>query len=322
MSSEEIMRVLQDLFELGFITYHRTDSTRVSDAGMAVAREYITEKLGDKYFRPRRWGEGGAHECIRPTRPVDEQTLRDLINEGVIEPVRRLEPRHFAVYDMIFRRFMASQAAPARVARARLRANLKLVGYVGGERREVQVNNIEAGEVYVLGIEGTFDGYLRFYVNVPLIDRDTLRSLSSIVCKPPLPKEKGKKRTVYPCEIRLVWIGKEGTLLSEADAVRKMKERRIGRPSTYAKIMDTIKKRRYVEHNRVLVPTILGMEVSRYLLRKYGEFVTEEKTRELEERMRAVEEVGEDGYSLFVKLLTDIFSEMVEIEKRMVSPKS
>ncbi len=322
MSSEEIMRILQDLFELGFITYHRTDSTRVSDAGIAVAREYITEKLGDKYFRPRRWGEGGAHECIRPTRPIDEQTLRDLINEGVIEPVRRLESRHFAVYDMIFRRFMASQAAPAKVAKARLRADIKLVGYVGGKRREVSISVADAGEAYVLGVGDTFDGYLRFYVNVPLVDVRVLEKLKGVVCRPPPPREKGKKRVVLPCEIRFVWIGREGTLLSEADAVRMMKERRIGRPSTYAKIMDTIKKRRYVEHNRVLVPTILGMEVYRHLLKKYREFVTEEKTRELEERMRTVEEVGEDGFTLYVKLLKDIFGEMKEIEKRMVTAKS
>jgi len=322
MSSEEIMRILQDLFELGFITYHRTDSTRVSDAGIAVAREYITEKLGDRYFRPRRWGEGGAHECIRPTRPIDEQTLRDLINEGVIEPVRRLESRHFAVYDMIFRRFMASQAAPAKVAKARLKADIKLVGYVGGERHEVRISDVDAGEAYVLGLEDTFDGYLRFYVNVPLVDTGVLEKLRGVVCRPPPPRERRKKRVVHPCEIRFVWIGKKGTLLSEADAVRKMKEKKIGRPSTYAKIMDTIKKRRYVEHNRVLVPTILGMEVYRHLLKKYREFVTEDKTRELEERMRTVEEVGEDGFTLYVKLLTDIFGEMREIEKRMMGAKS
>jgi len=323
ISSEEIMRILQDLFELGFITYHRTDSTRVSDAGIAVAREYITEKLGEKYFRPRRWGEGGAHECIRPTRPIDEQTLRDLINEGVIEPVRRLEPRHFAVYDMIFRRFIASQAAPARVAKAKLTARIKLVGYVGGERREITIEDLDAGEVYLLGLEGTFDGYLRFYVNIPLVDTSVLEKLGSIICRPPPPKErKTKKRVVHPCEVRFVWIGREGTLLSEAEAVRLMKERRIGRPSTYAKIMDTLKRRMYVEHNRVLVPTILGMEVYGHLHRKYKEFVTEDKTRELEERMRMVEEVGKDGFTLYVKLLSDIFGEMKEIEKRMAASKS
>ncbi|HIC97361.1 MAG TPA: reverse gyrase, partial [Aquificaceae bacterium] len=69
------MKLAQDLFERGFITYHRTDSTRVSDAGMGIAGEFINEELGKDFFKPRKWGEGGAHECIRPTKALSSEEL-------------------------------------------------------------------------------------------------------------------------------------------------------------------------------------------------------------------------------------------------------
>ncbi|RLE61942.1 MAG: reverse gyrase, partial [Thermoprotei archaeon] len=68
---DEVMRLAQDLFEMGLITYHRTDSIRVSDVGRAIAREYIREQFSEDDFKPREWSKEGAHECIRPTRPID-----------------------------------------------------------------------------------------------------------------------------------------------------------------------------------------------------------------------------------------------------------
>jgi len=287
LPTQRAMQILQELFELGFITYHRTDSTRVSDTGKAVAREYMQEILGsdaDKYFRPRSWGEGGAHECIRPTRPIDAERLRSLIEEGIIEPVRRISRTHFAVYDLIFRRFMASQSTPAKVRRVRGVLLLEAV--------------LDSGEEVDLGEQGfevveeiMFDGFNRFY------------------------------RVIYvrrPPEEGLYEVGKELFQLKEwytqplhtyASIVREMKEKEIGRPSTYAKIVDTLFKRKYVALSRSrsgIVPLLLGEKVYQYLTSRYGGLVSEERTRVLERKMRSVEEGKVDYYSLVTELLEEL----------------
>jgi len=106
----ETMRVLQELYELGFITYHRTASTRVSSHGIEIARAYLRANGLEGLFNPRSWGEGGAHEAIRPTRPVDDIEA-ECLQMGI--PLTR---KHYEAYRIIFRRFLASQMSPSSVA--------------------------------------------------------------------------------------------------------------------------------------------------------------------------------------------------------------
>jgi Reverse gyrase len=73
---DRIMQILQELFESTLITYHRTDSTRISPLGISIAKDYISQKFGENYFIARSWGEGGAHEAIRPTRPLDSRYVK------------------------------------------------------------------------------------------------------------------------------------------------------------------------------------------------------------------------------------------------------
>lgn len=110
----------QDLFEAGLITYHRTDATRVAPEGMALARRLIEARFGPEHARPRPWGEGGAHEAIRPTRLLWPE---DLEEAGLLAALP-LSEAHGRLYSLIFRRFLASQMAPARVREKRLRACL------------------------------------------------------------------------------------------------------------------------------------------------------------------------------------------------------
>ncbi len=280
--SAQAMKILQDLFELGFITYHRTDSTRISDVGISVAREYLSEELGDEYrqyFHPRRWGEGGAHEGIRPTRPVDAQTLRKLISEGIIEPVRRLTRDHYRVYDLIFRRFIASQCRAAKVMREDVEAEISVV-LSNGEL-------INLGSVkFSIYTNVLFDGFLRYYSYIKV-----------------LPKlGTGKYEVMESSVIRK----SEYPLHTEASLIKKMREREIGRPSTYAKIVDTLFKRRYIHYRGRegggIVPSILGMQVYKYLMSRYRNLVSEERTRVLERKMREVEE-GKTDYNDVVKEL-------------------
>jgi reverse gyrase len=106
---EEVMKVLQELYETGFITYHRTPSARVSSYAIEVARTYLSSVGLAHLLVPRHWEEGGAHEAIRPTRPL-EDIETEALNLGVM-----LTKKHVCAYRMIFRRFIASQMTPSKV---------------------------------------------------------------------------------------------------------------------------------------------------------------------------------------------------------------
>ncbi|MFN3622378.1 MAG: DNA topoisomerase, partial [Nitrososphaerales archaeon] len=84
LGATETMALAQDLFELGLITYHRTDSHRVSQVGIEIARDYITSKFGSAFVTPRVWHAEGAHECIRPTRSLDATRIRELMTLGLM----------------------------------------------------------------------------------------------------------------------------------------------------------------------------------------------------------------------------------------------
>ncbi|WP_456478337.1 reverse gyrase [Geoglobus ahangari] len=265
MSAGEVMRLAQQLFESGLITYHRTDSTTVSDVGLRIAREYLGED-----FHGRRWEKEGAHECIRPTRPLDRYDLQRLIQEGVIQ-VEGITRRHLALYDLIFRRFMASQCRNYRVevVRYRIRAD-------GRDIEEERVIRAE-GRAYEL--------YKSVWVREELPE-GTRRVRARILTVPKAP------------------------LYTQSDIITLMKERGIGRPSTYATIVEKLFMRRYViERNGRLIPTDTGRKVFDYLSRNYGKFVSEERTKLLEEKMDEVEE----GRADYLEVIRELYDEIMEI---------
>jgi reverse gyrase len=106
------MAIVQDLFEVGLCTYHRTDSTTVSTVGIEIAKEYIQEKY-PSLFTPRRYAAEGAHECIRPTRALDVERLKNMISLGLLRFPKKLTNNHFQLYDLIFEKFIASQMREA-----------------------------------------------------------------------------------------------------------------------------------------------------------------------------------------------------------------
>ncbi len=321
LSTTEIMNIAQDLFELGFITYHRTDSIRVSDTGINVAREYLKEKYGDKYkelFVPRTWGTGGAHEAIRPTRPIDVERLRELIAEGIIQPVRVLTRYHYLIYDLIFRRFIASQMKPAKVKR--------------------EVYNVKIGNAIKQldhPTELVEPGFMDIYKPFEIV--------------PSIPEGK------HPIQDVIIFKRAEKTLYTQGDVVALMKKRKIGRPSTYAKIIQTLMQRGYVTETakqRKLVATELGMGVYSFLsaliiddvikqfesnenkdiiLELHGKFkelakhvkkdtlyllaervrklVSEERTRILEQYMDYIEE----GKKYYQNVLSELYGEVRDI---------
>ncbi|ASJ06661.1 reverse gyrase [Thermococcus pacificus] len=278
LSAPETMRLAQDLFEAGLTSYHRTDSTHVSNTGIEIAKEYITQEIGEEYFKPRPWGEEGTHEAIRPTRPIDTGRLMQLVRDGVIQLPKNLTRNHYRLYDMIFRRFMTSQMKSAKL----LMERAVIDAGVGKAELEGYVEVIE-------------DGWTK------------LRS-------PPfrqLPRlEEGARLKVVEAK---KWKAPKVSLYSQGDIIALMKERKIGRPSTYAKILETLIKRYYVLETRgrkKLVPTDQGIKVYHYLISKYKELVSEEKTRELEGVMDLIEENGVNYQEVLGELYREIMEHM------------
>ncbi len=267
----EAMSLAQNLFEAGLITYHRTDSTRVSDKGLQVARLFLKDK-----FVPRRWGKGGAHECIRPTKPVTAAEVWEAVREGLIQFQNGITRKHLALYDLVFRRFMASQMPPAkvRVQRARIRGP-----------------GVDLEEERVIEASG---GFLEMYPY-------------SVQVRPRIPEG----RLFLELELKRVPVA---PLYRESEIIAMMKERGIGRPSTYAQIMEKLKKRGYVRvvGKGFLRATPLGIRVYRTLRRWFGEHVSEEKTRELERLMDMVAE-GQRNYQ---EVLREILRETLEIRRK------
>ncbi|AEH24362.1 reverse gyrase [Pyrococcus yayanosii] len=273
-SAPYAMQLAQDLFEAGLTSYHRTDSIHVSNTGIEIAKEYITQEIGEGYFQPRPWGQEGAHEAIRPTRPIDTGRLIQLIRDGIITLPKNLTRDHFRLYDLIFRRFIASQMKAARVL------------------YEKAIINAGLGKAEVEGyLEVLFDGWSRIK---PL----PLKQLPKL--------EPGQRIKVKELKH---WRAPKVSLYTQGDLIALMKERRIGRPSTYAKIVQTLLQRGYVvetKGRKKLVPTEKGIKVYHYLVSKYKDLVSEERTRQLEELMDMVEEARAD----YQEVLNDLYKEI------------
>jgi reverse gyrase len=264
-SSSYTMSLLQELFELGLITYHRTDSTRISEVGRyQVAKPYIIQVLGEEYFYPREWYSEGAHEGIRPTRPWDLAEVKLRVAHGLINFKK---PRDsFKLYDIIFRRFMASQCRKTKVIKGTFK--FKLPSYSWEE---------------TLILEVKVSGYEHFWTKPQIFTYPVKLAIKDVQLN----------------RIPKVFLYNQGTLIQE------MKKRGLGRPSTYAEIVSTLLHRYYVYElkNGGLVPTSLGKEVYNYLINNYKDYVSEEFTRELEIFMDEVEEGKKDWQEICSKLL-------------------
>jgi len=281
------LKTSQDLFEAGLITYHRTDSIRVSSKGINVAKEYIETKFGKEKFKGRSWGTGGAHECIRPTKSMDSDELSRLIRNGELELVKRLTSRHYRVYDLISRRFFASQMKPAKVLKqlTKLRINDKKVDY-----------------------EGVLEEINKGWLEVQPFWRPFVPKLS-------------KGQMIKVKEEGIEVVKRPGTRMpTQGELVAMMKKKGIGRPSTYANVIRTLLRRRYFWESlksRKLVPTKLGRQVYEYLssINTVKECISEERTRDLQAKMDAIAE----GRIDYLEVLSDLFTEVQKIKS--LTPK-
>jgi DNA topoisomerase I len=271
-SSQTTMRVAQRLYENGYITYMRTDSTSLSEVAIAAARRQVTELYGADYVppKPRAYQRAvknaqEAHEAIRPAgdRFRTPTEVRGELNRDEL-----------ALYELIWKRTIASQMADARGQTVSLR-----LGATSSSDEDVE-----------LGASGTvitFPGFLAAY-EVGKDDEDDEENR-------PLPKlEEGQG-----LETRELTAQGHATSppprYTEATLVRALEERGIGRPSTYAAIMGTILDRGYVfKRGTALVPSFLAFSVVELLEKHFGRLVDYEFTARMEDDLDRIAS-GEEG---------------------------
>ncbi|MDP9393961.1 MAG: type I DNA topoisomerase [Actinomycetota bacterium] len=268
-SSETTMRVAQRLYENGFITYMRTDSTTLSESALGAARSQARELYGPDYVPdvPRRYerkvkNAQEAHEAIRPAGDVF-RTPGEVAGE--------LSRDEFALYELIWKRTVASQMTDARGQTATIR-----LGATVGE-----ASPYRDAEFSVSGTVITFRGFLAAYEE----GRDEGESRG---------EDSAEQRRLPPLvvgdRVDVRELAAEGHTTTppprytEATLIKALEERGIGRPSTYASILKTILNRGYVfKKGSALVPTWLAVAVTSLLEKHFGTLVDYDFTAEMEE---------------------------------------
>ena len=265
-SASKTMRVAQGLYEgvevdgnlKGLITYMRTDSLRLSPEAKEMAKNFILEKYGEKY-----WGKDtekkeknskkiqDAHEAIRPT---DVYLIPDEIK-------KYLNDDQYKLYKLIWERFLISQFSKMEYEQFEILSKYKEYEFRG------TANKI------------TFDGYYKIFK-----DEDEIKTIEfpSINEGDKLPLE---KLNIIEGET------KPPARLTESTLVKKLEADGIGRPSTYASIIDTLKKREYVVvDGKKFVPTELGFGVKNLLEKHFPNIMNIKFTAEMEEKLDLIEE--------------------------------
>ncbi len=270
-TAKRTMQAAQSLYENGHITYMRTDSTNLAKVAVDAARDLVRSQYGSEYLpdAPRTYqtkvkNAQEAHEAIRPAgHPFAlPETLRNELNAD-----------QFRLYDLIWKRTVASQMADAH-----------------GRRITITIEG--DGAIFQVGGKTIdFAGYLRAYVEgsddpqADLAERDTV--LPSVVVGEPLDLSElePKSHTTQP-----------PARYSEASLTRALEEMGIGRPSTYASIIDTILAREYVfKKGNALVPTWVAFSVAQLLTAHLPELVDYKFTAQMEDDLDAISR-GESGH--------------------------
>jgi DNA topoisomerase-1 len=286
MSANQVMRIAQGLYEKGYITYMRTDSTTLSQTALDAARSQVRELYGPDYVpaEPRTYAgktknAQEAHEAIRPAG----ETFRT--PEQVKGELRKDE---LSLYDLIWKRTVASQMEDA-VGRT---ISMRIVA-------EARADGAQPANECTFGASGrviTFPGYLKAYVedtDDETAERDDAESILPAVSEGdalPEPALTADGHTTSP-----------PARFTEASLVKRMEELGIGRPSTYASIMTTIQDRGYVfKKGTALVPTWTAFAVVNVLERQFGEYVDYEFTAKMEDDLDLIA-IGQEDRVPYLK---------------------
>ncbi len=282
--AQATMQAAQRLYEAGHITYMRTDGVDMAPEAIEAVRDAIKARFGAKYLpkRPRRHKSKAknaqeAHECIRPTRMTADPATPRIQDKGQL-----------ALYDLIWRRAIASQMEIARF-----------------ERTTVDIGCADGmTELRATGQVQIFDGFMRVYEEGrdDVVD-DKDRILPRINKDEPV-----RQRQVLPEQ----HFTKPPPRYTEATLVKKMEEVGIGRPSTYASVVTTIQDRGYVRKEKGrLYPEEKGQLVTAFLTNYFRRYLSYDFTAKLEEELDDITSGSRDWKDVLARFWEE-FSAAVE----------
>ncbi len=294
-SAKQTMMIAQKLYELGFITYMRTDSFNLAEKFRTEASEYIKNKLGDKYlpnggraFKNKDKNAQEAHEAIRPTLAFNEpQTIAG-----------KLDKNQFKLYQLIWQRTLASQMSAAIL-------DTVTVDIKAGEKNE-----------YLFRANGQtikFNGYLEIYP-----EKVSENELPELKLGDNLDLEKLNKNQHFT---------QAPARYSDASLVKELEKHGIGRPSTYAPTIATIIERNYVNRDdkKRLFPTDIAFVVIDLLVAHFPDIVDYKFTADMENDLDAIS-VGKKEWTPVIKNFWEPFNENLqnkykELDKQNFMPE-
>ncbi|MCD6407363.1 type I DNA topoisomerase, partial [Candidatus Aerophobetes bacterium] len=289
-SPARTMKIAQDLYEgqdigsnerVGLITYMRTDSTRIAKEAQLSARKWIKDNMGKDFIPPRireyknKKTSQDAHEAIRPTRV--ELTPEKVKNY--------LSPDHYKLYNLIWRRFVASQMADALI-----------------DRVTIEIEGDFEGEKYKFKAESKrlkFAGFLKVYEE----EKEKSKKMLSLQEGENLKLEKIISKQTFT---------QPPPRYTEATLIKALEEKGIGRPSTYAPIISTIQQRGYVRWVRGrLFPTPLARIVNTLLIESFPTLIDVDFTAKMEEGLDEIEQ-GKEKWTNLVRDFYERFQKDLE----------
>ncbi|MBU2068065.1 type I DNA topoisomerase [Patescibacteria group bacterium] len=301
-STKQTMMIAQRLYEgiklggkvrTGLITYHRTDSLNLSNEVLNAAQKFIKNKFGEKYcptspkfYKTKSKGAQEAHEAIRPTSASRHP---DKIKQY-------LDPKQYKLYNLIWRRFIACQMNPA---------------ILDATSIDIQANG-STDSPYTFRANGStikFDGWLKVYPNkfkeniLPQLTKDEILELIKLI---------SEQHTTQP-----------PARYTEASLVKTLEEYGIGRPSTYAPIINTIQTRGYVQKNeqKRFIPTEIGFIVIDLLKENFAQIVDVKFTAYMEEDLDRVAH-GKQNWLAVLREFYEPFAKNLEKKYESVEKKN
>ena len=324
--AKQTMSIAQSLYEgvnlgretgnVGLITYMRTDSVRLAPESVAAARAYIETKYGKDHlprkpnvFKTRETAQD-AHEAIRPT---DVGLTPDKVRAF-------LKPEQFSLYSLIWRRFLASQMAPAVYDQTSVD--------ITQDRQEAGGANEEELLLRASGSVLKFKGFLKVYETSfepgNNVDTPKARPSSSEQDRLLPPLEDGDPLSLVKSESAPTGVKPEQHFTqpppryTEASLVKELEEDGVGRPSTYASILDTLEKRKYVtieRRRRQFTPSSLGREVNRLLIQGFPDQIDVGFTAKMEKYLDDIE----NGTTPWLPVMRDFyesFDRKIQVAKK------
>src|SRR3989344_2352388 len=324
-TAKRTMSVAQFLYEHGLITYMRTDSLNLSAEALAASREYIGQAFGKNYlpassrvFKTKSKGAQEAHEAIRPTKM--DLTVDKLNAEGLTRD-------HIRLYDLIWKRMIASQMAEAVMDQTSIDVLANRKGQIA-KRNQGDAQSTIGDRQYTFRASGSivkFDGWLRLYQEsrVKPARQGPGEAGGSQVDTEENDEANSTKNQLLP----ELTEGEDLTLLdlkgdqhftepppryNEASLIKKLEELGIGRPSTYAPTLSTIQDRFYVEkQDRKFLPTVLGRAVTEFLLKNFADIIDYQFTALMELQLDKVAD-GEQEWRPMIKDFYTPFAQKVK----------